>query len=356
MDSNDDSLKIPDTFFEEMKEVRVLNLSGVDLTRLPSSLKFLSNLRTLCLYGYGYRSRLKDIAMVGELRKLQSLSLVKCGIGEFPESMKQLSDLRVLSLRHCPTFIPRNVISSLSRLEHLCLRIIFYRWEGVEGRWRNFWFSELKHLSCLRALEVEIPGPCLLPEDVSFQNLTRHDIFIGYQRECDSMLLKTVEVLDMRYLDDIKHFVNELDCDGFLQLKYLSVSWSNSVHYIMNTMETEIKRVDPPASTFPLMEELKLRELYELEAVCQGPIPKGCFANLRVLSIHNCRSLKCVIWLPTLATQVRESILEFPQLQQLELEDLPNIIEFYFTRITTGSQEPLIIPLFNQQVCIFYDS
>ena len=35
LDSNDDSLKIPDTFFEEMKEVRVLSLSGVDLTRLP---------------------------------------------------------------------------------------------------------------------------------------------------------------------------------------------------------------------------------------------------------------------------------------------------------------------------------
>ena len=106
---------------------------------------------------------------------------------------------------------------------------------------------------------MEIPGPCLLPEDVSFQNLTRYDIFIGYQRKCDdanarrntsrglklnkvkgphlvkcfAMPLKTVEVLDLRYLDDINHFVHELDSDRFLQLKYLSVSWSNSVHYIM---------------------------------------------------------------------------------------------------------------------------
>ena len=170
------------------------------------------------------------------------------------------------------------------------------------------------------------------------QNLTRYDIFIGYQRECNdanarrntsrglklnkvkgphlvkcfSMLLKTVEVPDLRCLDDINHSAHELDCDGFLQLKYLSVSLSNSVHYIMNTMETEIKPVDPPDSTFPLMEELKLRELYKLEAACQGLIPMGCFGNLRVLSIQNCRSLKCVIGLPTLATQVRESILEFP--------------------------------------------
>ena len=88
LDSNEGYLKIPDTFFAEMKEVRVLSLYRVDLTRLPSSLKFLSNLRTLCLYGYRYRSGLKDIAMVGELKKLQILSLVNCEVGPLPEAMK----------------------------------------------------------------------------------------------------------------------------------------------------------------------------------------------------------------------------------------------------------------------------
>ena len=377
LDSNEGYLKIPDTFFAEMKEVRVLSLYRVDLTRLPSSLKFLSNLRTFCLHGYGYRSGLKDIAMVGELKKLQILSLVNCEIGELPEAMKQLSDLRMLSLRHCPAFIPRNVISSLTRLEHLCLRNIFHRWEGVEGGGRNDWFYELKHLSCLRALEVEIPaGSYLLAEDVSFENLnlTRYDIFLGIEMESDdprrntsrglrldmvevrhlvkwfSKPLKIVEVLDLRNLDYIKHFVHELDSHGFLHLKYLSVFSSTTMQFIMSTLEMEMERVNPPTTAFPLLEELKLRELHKLEAVCHGPIPVGCFANLRVLSIWKCDSLKRVLWLPT--TQGRESILEFPQLKQLELDDLPNLLNFYSTRISGSQEPPLIIPFFNHQVCI----
>ena len=44
LDINDDSLEIPDTFFKELKEVSVLSLSTTNLTQLPSSLHFLSNL------------------------------------------------------------------------------------------------------------------------------------------------------------------------------------------------------------------------------------------------------------------------------------------------------------------------
>ena len=181
--------------------------------------------------------------------------------------MKQLTDLRMLSLRHCQASIPRNVISSLSQLEHLCLRNISYRWdqerEGVEGGERIAWFSELKNLSRLWALEVDILDLDVLPEDVSFDNLTRYDIFIGYKSEwdvrkntsrglkfkkvkgphlvsCFSKLFKTIEVLDLSLLDDVEYFVNELDCYGFLHLEYLFVDWSDALQYIMNTtMEME---------------------------------------------------------------------------------------------------------------------
>ena len=82
LDSNDDSLKISDTFFKEMKEVCVLSLSATNLTQLPSSLRFLSNLRTLCLSERHWlrELELKDIAVLGELKKLQILSLVDCRI------------------------------------------------------------------------------------------------------------------------------------------------------------------------------------------------------------------------------------------------------------------------------------
>ncbi|RVX19048.1 hypothetical protein CK203_006912 [Vitis vinifera] len=349
--------KRDDTFFKEMKEVGVLSLFRIDLTQLPSSLHFFSNLRTLCLH----RCRtFKDITILGEPKKLQILSLVDCEILVFPKEIMQLTDLRMLNLMDSTILDPRNVKSSLSRLEYLCMRISFDPWEsgGVDGGRRNGWLSELKHLSCLRALQLQILRSGLPSEDVSFENLTRYDISIGYRPcqygetktsrrlklykikgpdmvKCFSKLLKTTEVLALDRLGDTKHFVYELDCDGFLQLKYLYISRSDVMQYIMNTMEMEW--VDPPHSAFPLLEELRLAFLLNLEAVCHGPISMGCFANLRVLIIEECNSLKYIIWLPT--TQARESVQVFPQLVSLKLERLPNLINFYSTG-TSGSQEP----------------
>ncbi|KAL6324409.1 hypothetical protein AAG906_013013 [Vitis piasezkii] len=119
------------------------------------------------------------------------------------------------------------------------MRISFDPWEsgGVDGGRRNAWLSELKHLSCLRALQLQILRSGLPSEDVSFENLTRYDISIGYRPcqygetktsrrlklykikgpdmvKCFSKLLKTTEVLALDRLGDTKHFVYELDHDG----------------------------------------------------------------------------------------------------------------------------------------------
>ena len=107
-------LKIPDAFFQDTKQLRVLDLFEVSLSPPPSSLRFLTNLHTLCLNLN--RGELKDIAVIGKLKKLQVFSLVDSVISQLPKEMIQLSDLRVLDLQHCGWLevIPRNVMSSLS--------------------------------------------------------------------------------------------------------------------------------------------------------------------------------------------------------------------------------------------------
>ena len=47
--SSDGSLKIPCNFFEEMKALKVLDLTGLCIPSIPPSLQFLTNLQTLCL-------------------------------------------------------------------------------------------------------------------------------------------------------------------------------------------------------------------------------------------------------------------------------------------------------------------
>ncbi|XP_034707550.1 probable disease resistance protein At4g27220 isoform X2 [Vitis riparia] len=347
-------LKIPDASFKEMKELRVLRLLGIWDPLKSSSLHLLSNLRTLCLHRCWISG---GIEILGELKKLQILSFVGCNYIVLPKEMSQLTDLRMLTFRGTEILDPENVISSLSQLQHLCIRS-----RRVDN---DFFRCELKHLSCLRALELRMPFSSLLLDDVSLKNLTRYDISIGPKSpsivydgrrrtsrrtsrrlilnvvdaqhlvRCFSRLLKTVEVLSLKDLNDTKHFFNELDCDGFPKLKYLSISLSGAMQDIINTMDDEW--VDPPHSAFPRLEDLRLRDLEQLQAVWRGPIRISWFTKLRVLFIRLCRSLKYIIWLPT--TQARESVLVFPQLGTLRLEGMPNLINFYSTG-ASGSQEP----------------
>lgn len=58
--SNDGSLEIPCNIFEEMKILKLLDLTGLCIPSIPSSLQFLTNLQTLCLD----RCELGDIALV----------------------------------------------------------------------------------------------------------------------------------------------------------------------------------------------------------------------------------------------------------------------------------------------------
>ena len=89
------------------------------------------------------------------------VGFASCEIERLPKEMMQLTDLRVLDLWDCSHLqvIPRNVISSLSRFEHLCLGESFTKWgaEGFgSGERNNACLSELNNLSYLKTLRIEI--------------------------------------------------------------------------------------------------------------------------------------------------------------------------------------------------------
>ncbi|RVW17212.1 putative disease resistance protein [Vitis vinifera] len=371
--SNDDAyLKIPDAFFQDTKQLRILDLSEVSLTPSPSSLGFLSNLQTLRLN----QCEIQDITVIGELKKLQVLSLAESNIRQLPNEVAQLSDLRMLDLQYCDSLkvIPRNVISSLSQLAYLSMKgssSIEWEAEGFNrGERINACLSELKHLSGLRTLEVQVSNPSLFPEDdVLFENLnlTRYSIVIGYDWipndeykasrrlglrgvtslymvKCFSKLLKRSQDLYLWELNDTKHVVYELDKEGFVELKYLTLWQCPTVQYILHS-STSVEWVPPP-NTFCMLEELILDGLDNLEAVCHGPIPMGSLGNLRILTLERCERLKYVFSLPT--QHGRKSAL--PQLQHMVLSYLPELITFYSTR-SSGTQESMTI--FNQQVSYY---
>ena len=93
--NHNSSLKIPNTFFEGMKQLKVLDFTNMHLPSLPSSLHCLANLRTLCLDA----CKLGDITIIAELKKLEILSLMDSDIEQLPRELSQLTHLRLLDLK-----------------------------------------------------------------------------------------------------------------------------------------------------------------------------------------------------------------------------------------------------------------
>ncbi|XP_039162941.1 probable disease resistance protein At4g27220 [Eucalyptus grandis] len=91
------SLKIPNSFFESMEKLQVLDITGLYLTSLPSSIEFLENLKSLCLDG----CHLQDVTALGKLKGLQFLSFLESTITQLPKEIGGLIGLRFLDLTSC---------------------------------------------------------------------------------------------------------------------------------------------------------------------------------------------------------------------------------------------------------------
>ena len=333
---------IPNTFFEEMSKLKILALSGMHFPTLPSTLQSLANLRTLCLD----RCKLGDMVIIGELKKLQVLSMVGSDIQQLPREMMQLTNLRLLDLNYCKELkvIPRDILSSLFRLECLFMKYSFSKWAAEETRDgdSNACLSELNNLHHLRTIEVKIPNVELVPKaDIFDHDLTSYAIFIGSL----DRLPKTYEESRTLHLKGGDESLLSRDV----------------IRKLLRTTEDLL--------------------LWGLE-VCGRPIPVRSFDNLKTLVVRECHGLKILLLsmgrdLPQLEEMTIEDCNEmqqimedghveinlqllFPKLRSLKLRSLRKLVNFvYFNFELETTSEAMCsqgnpdinMPFFNYQVC-----
>ncbi|XP_044500264.1 disease resistance protein At4g27190-like [Mangifera indica] len=171
------NLVIPDYFFQEMKDLKVLDLGQTNIRSLPVSLSFLINLRTLVITN----CELGDLSMIGKVTKLEILNLSYSSIEKIPISFSQLSNLKLLDVNNCRPLelITPGVIQSLQKLEELYVNR-FQNWKSESENLRsNASLVELQALSRLTNLHIHIPNLDLLPKFLSFQNLFNFSLQIG---------------------------------------------------------------------------------------------------------------------------------------------------------------------------------
>ncbi|KAM5549370.1 disease resistance protein [Rosa sericea] len=182
LQDNENIEEIPETFFESLNELKVLDLSRSDISILPQSLSLRTNLQALYLDDC---NSISNVSLLGELKKLEILSLRKSDLEELPDEIGNLTKLRMLDLSGSGSIkrIPSNLISRLSRLEELYMRGSFKDWGSKverEGEETNVGFDELICLSYLNILEVDAMDAKCWPKDVSFNpNWVKFDIRVG---------------------------------------------------------------------------------------------------------------------------------------------------------------------------------
>ncbi|XP_052298840.1 probable disease resistance protein At4g27220 isoform X4 [Citrus sinensis] len=357
------SLRIPDNLFTGMTGLRVLDFTKMHLLPLPPSLGLLQNLQTLSLDD----CQLGDIAIIGDLKKLEILTLRGSNMQKLVEEIGRLTQLRLLDLTNCSKLkvIPANVISSLSRLEELYIGESLIEWgkvEGVDGERRNASLDELNNLSKLTSLEILIQDEKTLPRDLSFfKMLQRYRILIGvwprrYRpsegisrifslsltnganiclNEGHIMQLKGIEDLSLDGLPDIKNILCELGREVFPKLKRLQIRCNGNIVRLVDTMDCTPART----TAFPLLESLFLRDLRNLEEICRGPLTAESFCKLKTIRVEGCDKLKNVF--PLVIGRGLQ------QLQSIEVSSCQNMeVIFAAERGDESSKFPLLESLF----------
>ncbi|XP_044462367.1 uncharacterized protein LOC123193436 isoform X1 [Mangifera indica] len=332
------SLQIPDTFFEEIKELTVLDLTGFFFFSLPLSLSYLKNLKTLCLDN----CLLEDLRILGELSKLEILSLLDSHIEQLPVEIGQLTRLKLLDLSNCLNlkYIAPNVISCLSQLEELYMGNNFVQWEveGVANQGqRNASLEELKLLSNLTTLHLHVQDAQVMPQDLFFEKLKSYKIFIGdkwkwsgkydistlrtfklkisdnvYLGQGIKSLLKMAEDLFLEEMNGVRYVLDELNEDGFPHLKHLHVKDGLDILYIINSVAWKL--------AFPKLESLILCNLIKLEKICHGQLNVVSFNKLRIIKIEKCDRLEYLF-----ASFIAKNLMQLQEVEAIDCKKLKEI-------------------------------
>ncbi|KAL7169356.1 hypothetical protein ACSBR2_034410 [Camellia fascicularis] len=277
----------PDSFYQGMKELKVLDLFNM-YSSLPTSLRCLTNLRTLSLF----RCRLinDDISVIGALENLEILRFAGSYIKELPkEIIGHLSHLKVLDLLGCEVErIYPGVLSSLSELEELYVGSIFQSLCQVEEskKGAKTIIDELASLSNLVVLDIVLLH--FWPRGLVIEKLKKFNILVGIyyglvpitpfslpnqlkltvQNVSEiietrvNLLLKSTEILTLySRVIGLKFLCDLVDEDGFECLTNLTLKGSNDLEYLINTAD------GVPQSVFPVLEILDLQHLWTFKGI-----------------------------------------------------------------------------------------
>ncbi|CAJ2663173.1 unnamed protein product [Trifolium pratense] len=330
-EEEDKCIKVPDSFFENVIRLRVLNFSGIHFSQslsLPPAIQLLTNIRSMSFDHVD----LGDISILGKLQRLETLDLDTCKVNELPNQITELKKFKLLKLEGCQIRMnnPFEVIERCSSLEELYFKYSFNEF------CKEIALPELKRYHIHGRSSFYSEGQSRFSKYVVFRGDEKCQFSKGTLKYC----MQTAEAL---FLEGIKgewrnlmpeifpleHGMNdlvELHLDGISQLRCL---------------------IDNIGSHVPILSNLVVLELENMENLEQLFNGKANLCNLKRITLKNCPMLISILPflsakdLPALeAIRIRKcdglqyvfgqsQHVELVSLTELELSELPNFIGIF---------------------------
>uniref|UniRef100_A0A3N7F8Y2 Uncharacterized protein n=1 Tax=Populus trichocarpa TaxID=3694 RepID=A0A3N7F8Y2_POPTR len=282
---------IADSFFKQLHELKVLDLSGTSIKNLPDSVSDLVNLTTLLIK---YCENLRHVPSLKKLRELKRLDLSLTMLEKMPEGMECLSKLRYLRMNGCgEKEFPSRILQKLSHLQVFVLEEA-----SIDGRCApiSVKVEDVVSLRNLETLECYFEG---------FSD------FVEYLRSRDGIQsLSTYKILvgmvDENYWADIDNFPSKIvglgnlsiNEDGDFQVKFLNGIQGLVCQFIDARSLCDVLSLENAT-------ELELINIYDCDIMeslvssswlCSAPLPlpsyNGMFSGLKELYCGGCNSMK----------------------------------------------------------------
>ncbi|KAF7842814.1 putative disease resistance protein [Senna tora] len=352
---NSELATIPETFFQNARNLLLLDLYKTSIKELPSSLSKLIGLKGLYLNDCKQLSELPP--GLTSLQLLEVLDIRGSQVGLMSSCVGSLANLRCLRIRYIEIgnkndredkkHANYDVISKLQNLEELIIEVISYQ------QWHNQVEKVIEQVALLQRLTT---FSCSFPSSKILRNflakkermrdhkkLTSFHFFIGCPYSKCPMILQCFEdelTKYLRYCNGEKHDValgdvlceaDALELVSHKDITNLSDLGIENMNNIRGVLIEECKKISTIVdgekidtrnqSILLNLEQLYLRNLPELEYVFRGPFLLKTFMNLHTLELENCLGLKSIFNHGICTRQV--SIL--PNLEKLKLKNMPEL-------------------------------
>ncbi|XVE50280.1 hypothetical protein DITRI_Ditri01bG0149700 [Diplodiscus trichospermus] len=306
---------IPECFFEQMRGLKILDLSyNRFIKSLPNSISNLESLTTLLL---GWCEDLEKLPSFLKLQALKKLDLEGTNIKDIPHGMEKLVNLKYLDLSDTRiTGIADRILAKFTSLQHLALNIFnetFVRGEEIGGLRKlelfQGRFSDLKELnSYVQALHAQLKTP------------SQYYIHVGNQLDDSAFYCELEKFIELNSFIICKNDIKVLS----------DVAVLNVVKCTVDLCEEEAffcMFIPVPYDIFSSLYRIEVVNCKNIKKLFSSNWVLQNLRNLNLLRVRGCQEIEEIIASESeLEEEGRATIkFTFPKLCSLELSDLSEL-------------------------------